>query len=129
MIHLPCRDAPWQGPDREEVPVPSEIPPGIAIEPVFLVEATYAPDAAETRPLHRAEHLARVMVLRAAGTILEAGGCTDLSAAYLLFRAVDAEAVAALINDDVYLREGVWASFRVRGFGRVCRPEELVAGG
>lgn len=109
--------------------MPSEIPPGIAIEPVFLVEAMYAPDAAETRPLHRAEHLARVMVLRAAGTLIEAGGCTDLSAAYLLVRAADAAAAAALINDDVYLRNGVWTSFRVRGFGRVCRPDELGGGG
>jgi uncharacterized protein YciI len=105
--------------------MPSEIPPGIAIEQVFLVEATYASDAAETRPLHRAEHLARVMALRAAGTLIEAGGCSDLSAAYLLVRAADAEGAAALISDDVYLREGVWTSFSVRGFGRVCRPGEL----
>jgi len=105
--------------------MPAELPDGIVIEPVFLVEVTYAPDAAETRPRHRAEHLARVAALRAAGTIIEAGGCSDFSAAYLIVRASDAAAVEALVQEDVYTRNGVWREVRVRGFGRVCRAEEV----
>ena len=34
--------------------------PAYSIEPIWVVEATYAPDAAETRPAVRPEHLARV---------------------------------------------------------------------
>ncbi len=103
----------------------SELPPGTVIEPVFLVEAVYAADAAEVRPRYRPEHLARVMALREAGTIIEAGGCTDLSSAFLLYRAADAEAARALALDDVYMRCGVWVEIRVHPFGRVCRPDEV----
>lgn len=28
----------------------TELPAGIVVEPIFVLEATYAPDAAETRP-------------------------------------------------------------------------------
>ena len=105
--------------------MPPELPDGIAIEPVFLVEVPYAPDAAESRPRHRPEHLARIAALRAAGTIIEAGGCSDFSAAYLIIRAPDAAAVGALIREDVYTRNGVWGEPRVRGYGRVCRPDEV----
>ena len=49
----------------------SQLPPDVAIESVFVIEATYAPDAAETRVPLRAEHLARVAELRDAGTNVE----------------------------------------------------------
>lgn len=47
-----------------------EIPDGVVMEPVFVIEATYAPDAAETRAPHRPAHLARIADLRAAGIVL-----------------------------------------------------------
>ena len=109
--------------------MPAEIPEDIVIEQVFLVEVPYAPDAAERRPSFRVEHLARIAALRAAGTVIEAGGCSDFSAAYLLIRAPDAAAVEALIAADTYTRNGIWLQPRVRGFGRVCRPDELPTAG
>ena len=38
----------------------AQLPPDVTIEPIFLIEATCAPDAAETRVPFRAEHAARL---------------------------------------------------------------------
>jgi len=103
----------------------AEIPPDIAVETIWLVEATYAPDAAETRPAHRPEHLTRMAALRDEGTVVEAGAFTDLSSSILLIRAASEEAALELCREDVYLREGVWVELRARPFGRVVRPAEL----
>ena len=42
-------------------------PTNATIEPTWLIEATYAPDAAETRVPFRARHLARLVELMDAG--------------------------------------------------------------
>lgn len=105
----------------------SEIPPGVAMETVWLVEATYAPDAAETRPPHRPAHLARLATLRDAGIVVEAGAFADLTASVLLVRVADEAAALDLCRQDVYLREGVWVELRARPFGRVVRPAELTS--
>lgn len=102
-----------------------EIPAGVVMEPVFVVEATYAPDAAETRPAHRPAHLARIAELRAAGVVLEAGAFPDMSSSLLLVRAPDADAALAIARSDVYMREGVWVEARARPFVRVARPDEV----
>ncbi len=103
----------------------TEIPDGIVIEPVFVVEVTFAPDAADRRPPHRATHLARIDALRADGVILEAGAYPDLSGSLLIVRAPDADSAIAVARDDVYMREGVWVEARVRPFARVARPDEI----
>ncbi len=90
-----------------------------AVEAIWVVEATYAEDAAERRPRWRAEHLARVVALKAAGTLLEGGAFADLSSSLLLVRAEDEAAALALVHEDVYTREGVWVGFGARAFGRV----------
>ena len=92
------------------------------IEPIWLVEATYAPDAAETRTPFRAEHLAGVLQRKDAGIYVEAGAFADVSASVILVRADNEEAALALVRDDVYLRNGVWVELRARPFGRVTRP-------
>ena len=102
-----------------------EIPDGIVMEPVFVIEATYGPDAAELRPPHRPTHLTRIAALRAAGVVLEAGGFLDRSGSLLLVRAADA--ALAIARDDIYMREGVWVEARVRPFSRVARPDEVPA--
>jgi hypothetical protein len=98
----------------------SDIPAGIKIEPVFLVEARYAPDAAERRPAVRPGHLARIATLRAEGTIIEAGAFSDqLTSSILLVRAQDAEEALAIARADVYAAAGVWGEITARPFGRV----------
>jgi uncharacterized protein YciI len=105
----------------------TEIPDGVVLEPVFVIEATYAPDAAETRPAHRPTHLARIAELRRTGVVLEAGAYPDLSGSFLLVRASDEDAALGIARDDVYMREGVWVEARVRPFVRVARADEVPA--
>jgi uncharacterized protein YciI len=107
------------------MPMTAGLPPDVAIEPIYVVEADYTPEAAERRPAVRAEHLARIAELRDAGVIVEAGGRTDFSSAVLLVRAASAEEAIAVFADDVYVRCGVWGEIRATGFGRVVRPAEL----
>jgi uncharacterized protein YciI len=93
--------------------------PAAPIELVWLVEATYAPDAAETRVPFRAGHLARLQALKQQGIVVEAGAFADVSASIMVVRATDEEAALELFRDDVYLRNGVWVELRARAFGRV----------
>ena len=58
----------------------SDLPADIAIEAVWFVEATYAPDAAETRVPFRAEHLRRAAERIASGIYVEVGAFADVSA-------------------------------------------------
>ncbi len=97
--------------------------PAPVIEPVWLVEATYAPDAAETRTPFRAEHLASIAERRAAGIYVEAGAFVDVSASILLVRAASEAEAIAIASDDVYMRNGVWVEVRARAFGRVSAAD------
>jgi uncharacterized protein YciI len=98
--------------------------PGYGIEQVWVVEATYAPDAAESRPAVRDAHLAHIAELMAAGTVIEVGGYLDLSRAILIVRA-DSEAEAiAVFRDDIYMRAGVWVELRAKAFGRFVLIDE-----
>ena len=99
----------------------SDLPSDVTIEPVWLVEATYAPDAAETRVPFRAEHLREAARRLAAGVYVEAGAYTDVSSSIFIVRAESEAAAIALVGDDVYLRNGVWVELRARPFGRVRR--------
>ena len=98
----------------------TDIPAGIEIERIFVIEATYAPDAAETRPRVRPEHLGRIAKLMKEGVVIDAGGYIDLSKAILFVRAADEEAALKLAREDVYMREGVWVEVSVKPFGLVA---------
>lgn len=101
------------------VPAMPGLPDGFTIETVFLVEVPYTPEAAERRPRHRHEHLARIARLIREGRVIEAGGCPDFSKAVLLIRAADAAEALRLIGEDVYTSGGVWHSPTATAFGRV----------
>ncbi len=94
---------------------------GVSIEKVYVIEGTYAPDAAETRPRVRPQHLARLARLMDEGIVTEAGGYMDLSSSLITVRAESEEAALTIARDDVYMREGVWVEVRARAFGRVVR--------
>ena len=102
-------------------------PSDVALEPIFAIEATYAPDAAETRQPVRPQHLARLADLRDRGIVIEAGGFADMSGSLLLVRAESEDEALALAREDVYMKNGVWVELRVRRFGRVVRQGELPA--
>jgi uncharacterized protein YciI len=98
------------------------VPEGVAVETVYVVEVSYAADAAEKRPAVRPEHLSRIARLIDEGRVIEAGGYLDFSSAVLFVRAASEEEAIALIRDDVYIRSGVWIDdIRARAFGRVVR--------
>jgi uncharacterized protein YciI len=94
------------------------VPPH-SLETVWLVEATYAPDGAETRTPVRPLHLARIAGLIASGIVIEAGAYADVSASLFLVRAASEAAALDLFRDDVYMRNGVWVELRARPFGRL----------
>lgn len=96
----------------------SAVPPH-SLETVWLVEATYAPDGAETRTPVRPQHLARIAGLIASGIVIEAGAYADVSASLFLVRAASEAEALDLFRDDVYLRNGVWVEVRARPFGRL----------
>jgi uncharacterized protein YciI len=97
---------------------PADAPPH-ALESLWAVEATYAPDAAETRVPFRARHLARIAALKAAGTVVVAGAWADMSASLLLLRAPDEAAAIEIARQDVYMANGVWVELRARPFVQV----------
>jgi uncharacterized protein YciI len=101
-----------------------ETAPAHSLEDVWVVQATYAPDAAETRPPLRARHLARLATLKAAGVVVEAGAYHDLSGSIMIVRAEDEAAAIALARDDIYMHNGVWVEVRAKPFGRVRLDSE-----
>ena len=106
------------------------IPEGISVERIFIIEATYGPDAEAVRPAFRAEHLARIARLMANGRVIEAGGYLDFSASLLLVRAASEEEAIDLVRDDVYVGAGVWMpEFRAKAFGRVVLDAETRTSG
>ena len=93
--------------------------PTPTIETVWFIEATYAPDCAETRIPFRAEHISRAAELKAAGTIVEIGAFTDVSGAVILVRAESEATALDIVRADVYVKNGVWVELRARPFGRI----------
>ena len=93
--------------------------PAHSLETVWIIQATYAPDAAETRVPFRPRHLARIATLKAAGTIIEAGAFLDMSGSLMMVRAEDEAAAIEIARQDIYMQNGVWVELRAKPFGRV----------
>jgi uncharacterized protein len=98
--------------------------PAHSIEPVWFVQATYAPDGAETRAPFRARHLARAAELKAAGIVVEVGAFADVSASVLLIRAATEQDALDVCRGDVYMQNGVWVELRAKPFGRLLLAAE-----
>jgi uncharacterized protein YciI len=94
--------------------------PAYRLEDVWVVQATYAPDAAESRAPVRPQHLARIAGLKAAGTVIEAGGFIDLSGSLFIVRAESESAAIEILRQDVYMQQGVWVELRAKKFGRLA---------
>jgi uncharacterized protein YciI len=98
-------------------------PANATIEPTWLIEATYAPDAAETRVPFRGRHLARLVELMDQGIVVAAGAFADVSASIVVVRAADEAAALEIARNDIYMANGVWVEIRARPFGLVVRPD------
>jgi uncharacterized protein YciI len=97
----------------------SEIPPGVELEDVYLIEAMYTAEAAERRPAVRGAHIRRAAELKAAGTTIEVGAYKDMTSSILLVRADSEEEALAIAREDIYVSAGVWGRITARPFGRV----------
>jgi uncharacterized protein YciI len=103
----------------------ADVPTDMTIEPVWLIEATYAPDGAETRIPFRARHLARLGELKDAGIVIEAGAFADVSVSVIIVRAPDEAAALDIARGDIYMANGVWVEIRARRFGRAVRSDAV----
>lgn len=103
-------------------PTPPQVttPSSPTLETVWFVEATYAPDAAESRLPFRAEHVARAAALKAAGTYVEVGAFLDVSSSIVIVRAETEAEALDVVRGDVYMANGIWVELRARPFGRVA---------
>ena len=90
-----------------------------ATEAIWLVEATCAPDAAESRVPFRAEHLARMLRLMEEGVVVFVGAVADVSASVVAIRSASEAAALEICRQDVYTKNGIWVEFRIRAFNRV----------
>ena len=97
----------------------SQMPSGVEIEDTYLIEAMYTPEAAEKRATVRGPHVRRLMELKAAGTLIEAGAFKDITSSILIVRAADEAEALAIAQADVYVEAGVWGEITARPFGRV----------
>src|SRR6267143_1976261 len=88
-------------------------------EPCYVAECTYARDAAQKRAPFREAHLARIGMLSDEGALLLAGAFDDMSASLLVVAVESEEAVTAIIETDVYWKNKIWTSFKIRRLDRV----------
>ena len=103
--------------------MPDDAAPAHSIEAAWFVQATYAPDAAETRVPFRVRHLERMARLRAEGVVIEVGAFAGVSASIVILRvATEAEALEVCWQD-VYMQNGVWVELRAKPFGRLRLDE------
>jgi uncharacterized protein YciI len=88
----------------------------VATEPVWIVDATYAPDAAESRVPFRPQHAARMLDLQAQGIVVDVGAFDDMSASMVILRVPTEAEALDICRQDIYPRNGVWVEFRTRRF-------------
>lgn len=92
----------------------------IRSEEIYLVEVSFAADAAERRGPYRAQHLAQIAELIRSGVVVEGGAFLDaLTASILLVRARSAADARRVVDENVYSANGVWREVSVRPFGRL----------
>jgi uncharacterized protein YciI len=89
------------------------------ITPYYVVEADYVEDATEKRRPYRQEHLERIRKLGSEGAVTLAGGFEDMRTSLLVFDLESEQSVAAVIESDVYWREGIWTGYRIRKLNAV----------
>ena len=88
-------------------------------EACYVAECFYAEGAAGKRAPFREAHLARVAMLSDEGALLLAGAFDDLSASLLVLAVENEEAVAAIVETDIYWKNKVWTSYKIRRLNRV----------
>ena len=79
----------------------------------FVLWGTYCADVLEKRAPFREEHLAGLRRQKDDGVLLTIGPTEDISHVFGLYEASSREEVEALVQGDVYWREGIWTAVQV----------------
>lgn len=74
----------------------------------FVLWGLYCEDALEKRVPFRDEHLARLQRLKDDGTLITLGPTEGSTHVFGVFESESESAVRALLQADVYWREGIW---------------------
>lgn len=93
-----------------------------SFRPGFLAEGIYAEDAVTKREPFRAEHMERIKKLIDEGAVEVAAGFDDLSGSMLVIKVETQEAAKAIVESDVYWKNGVWTDYRLRKVNIVQFP-------
>lgn len=89
------------------------------IQSCHVVEAKYVEGAADRRSPFREEHLERIGKLIDAGAVVVAGALGDMSASLMIFSVEGEDAVRAVVESDVYWKNGIWTDYTIRKLNRV----------
>lgn len=93
------------------------------IRPAYVVEARYVEGAAEKRAPYRQDHLERIGKLQRERVVVAAGAFADMSASLMVFDLEHEESVRAIVESDVYWRNGIWTDYTIRKLSRVVFDE------
>jgi uncharacterized protein YciI len=89
----------------------------------YVVEATYVEGAREKRAPYREEHLSRIAKLYEEGVVVVAGALADMSASIFVLDLEREDSARAIVETDVYWRNGIWTDFSIRKLNRVVFAE------
>tara|TARA_B100001996_G_C18192887_1_gene412839 strand:+ start:73 stop:348 length:276 start_codon:yes stop_codon:yes gene_type:complete len=79
----------------------------------FVLWGIYCENALEKRIPFREIHLNRLSLLHQQGTLTTLGPTKCSSYVFGIFKSSSLENVKALIEDDIYWKEGIWTSYEV----------------
>jgi len=84
----------------------------------FLVLTTFT--SQELRVKHRPEHREHLNANAASGKLLMAGPFVDESGGFIIFEAESEDEVRAIMAEDPFTKEGVFASAEIKEFAQVA---------
>lgn len=83
---------------------------------LFALYGWDGPQGAALRKIHRAEHLARLEALHAENRVVAAGPLTDGAGSLLILDFPDQASAAQWMQDDVYVKAGIFERTEVHPF-------------
>lgn len=85
----------------------------------FVIIGKDGVDSARLRPIHRSAHLERLQAWAHQGKVILAGPLTDQFGSLIVVEAESLEEVQAFVNDDPYMRHGIFQEVTIHPFLQV----------
>jgi hypothetical protein len=79
----------------------------------FVLWGTYCDGALQKRTPYREEHLAGLQRQKDAGTLITLGPTEGSTHVFGIFEADSLETIEALVQGDVYWRQGIWSAVEI----------------